>query len=228
VLRLPFPLPADAPAGKNAARLVDQAHSIYRRLSEHAAKPLADRAGLIRAAVPELTDLVYEYFDIDSSERMLVEDTDNVLLRSTRRRRASERVPTLRATTPGDWDTYAGVVCRTLNDWTKGGAYEIRSTIHTSAIGGMGVVVFAKAKRGNHHAREAPNGEFLSAIIRVQRAFKKDLGSVEVLRGVKVFDGDKLYVLKPLNQRFWTRSAALNDADEIAGAVLSKTAGARA
>ena len=46
-------------------------------------------------------------------------------------------------------------------------------------------------------------------------------GSVEVLRGVKVFERDTLYLLKPLSRRFWTKTAALNDADDIAATILS-------
>jgi hypothetical protein len=38
-----------------------------------------------------------------------------------------------------------------------------------------------------------------------------------------VFDGDRLYLVKPIGQRFWTETAALNDADEIASAILMQT-----
>ncbi|NJL28852.1 MAG: hypothetical protein HC897_13650 [Thermoanaerobaculia bacterium] len=51
-------------------------------------------------------------------------------------------------------------------------------------------------------------------------------GSLELTRNLKVFDGQTLYLLKPLALRFWTRSAALNDADEIAAAILTSGRGA--
>ena len=35
-----------------------------------------------------------------------------------------------------------------------------------------------------------------------------------------LFDEDCLYLLKSINHRFWTQTAALNDADEIAGTIL--------
>ena len=35
-----------------------------------------------------------------------------------------------------------------------------------------------------------------------------------------VFDQDSLYVVKPIGQRYWSQTAALNDADEIAGTIL--------
>jgi hypothetical protein len=46
---------------------------------------------------------------------------------------------------------------------------------------------------------------------------------VEIIRGIKIFDGDRLYLVKPIGQRFWTQTAALNDADEIAGTILMHT-----
>ena len=35
------------------------------------------------------------------------------------------------------------------------------------------------------------------------------------LRGFVYYEPDRVHVLKPLNRRYWTRTAALNDADEI-------------
>jgi len=44
------------------------------------------------------------------------------------------------------------------------------------------------------------------------------------MRGLKVFEGSLLYITKPLGQRFWSRTAALNDADDIAGTILMRSA----
>jgi hypothetical protein len=40
---------------------------------------------------------------------------------------------------------------------------------------------------------------------------------------VKVFDKNLLYITKPLGQRFWTNTAALNDADEVAATILTRS-----
>jgi hypothetical protein len=42
---------------------------------------------------------------------------------------------------------------------------------------------------------------------------------------LRVFDGRHIHILKPLALRFWTRTAALNDADEIAAAILERRRG---
>jgi hypothetical protein len=222
VLRLPFPLPKDAPAGKRSDALIERANIIYQAAVSQGSEQFVDRAELVRNCTDELTELVYEYFDIDENERMLVEDTNAVLLRSVRRKRVSDQIPTLQASTVAGREQYKSVVCATLNDWARSGPYEVDASIHTSATSGMAVAVFTRLKRGSRLplAIQTAAG-FLPVFERLQRAFKKDLGAVEFLKGIKVFDQDKLYVLKPLSQRFWTRSAALNDADDIAAAILS-------
>ena len=44
--------------------------------------------------------------------------------------------------------------------------------------------------------------------------------NIEVQANLKVFIDDSLYLTKPLTKRYWLASAALNDADEIAGDLL--------
>lgn len=56
---------------------------------------------------------------------------------------------------------------------------------------------------------------------RLQRGAAKGRDTVELARGT-VFDKTLLYVTKPVGRRFRTRTAALNDADEVAGAILMR------
>jgi hypothetical protein len=62
--------------------------------------------------------------------------------------------------------------------------------------------------------------DVVAALERVRVAASQKVNSVELIRGVKIFDRNRLYIVKPIGQRFWTQTAALNDADEIAGTIL--------
>lgn len=229
VLRLPFPLPEDAPAGARAVELIDRANTVYQRAVRQVSQPLADRSEIVRTCKDELSEFVYEYFDIDDNERMLVEDSNEILLRSVRRKKLTESIPTLQTSTVEFREQYESVLCSAINDWADDGPYEIRSSIETSPTSGIAVVVLARFKRGSKSPKSLPtNGGFLPVFERLQQAFKKGLGTIELLKGVKVFDRDILYILKPLSQRFWTRTAALNDADDIAAAILSRSIRERA
>jgi hypothetical protein len=62
----------------------------------------------------------------------------------------------------------------------------------------------------------------LDAIIsRILKLLPRHEGSIAYYRNLKVFDRDKLYILKPIAYRFWSKTTALNDADEIAAAILT-------
>jgi len=63
----------------------------------------------------------------------------------------------------------------------------------------------------------------LGALERLRKVTSRKLNTLELIRGAKVFDRDRLYLVKPIGQRFWTETAALNDADEIAGTILIHT-----
>ncbi len=67
------------------------------------------------------------------------------------------------------------------------------------------------------------NGDLLDALARLRDVTSHRLNVLDLPRAAKVFDGDYLYVLKPIGQRFWTGTAALNDADEIAGSILMQS-----
>jgi hypothetical protein len=63
----------------------------------------------------------------------------------------------------------------------------------------------------------------LGALERLRKVTSRKLNTLELIRGAKVFDRDRLYLVKPIGQRFLTETAALNDADEIAGTILIHT-----
>jgi hypothetical protein len=46
-------------------------------------------------------------------------------------------------------------------------------------------------------------------------------GGLSYLRGYAHFEEDRVHILKPLTRRHWTKTAALNDADELATYVAS-------
>jgi hypothetical protein len=88
------------------------------------------------------------------------------------------------------------------------------------------MVVLEKTRRGENPTHlSATGGELLKTIDNLQRATAKGRGTFELVRGLKVFHKHLLYITKPLGQRFWTNTAALNDADEIAATILTRSAG---
>ncbi len=94
----------------------------------------------------------------------------------------------------------------------------------TSPKSGLGVVILDKLKKGEAPPSQSASDDVIPLLERLERAYRKDLGTVSIVRNVKVFEPKVLYLTKPLSNRFWTRTAALNDADSIAAAILGRPA----
>jgi hypothetical protein len=153
---------------------------------------------------------------------MLIADTDAIIIPSVRPTRAHPDVPTIRPTNYEHRAMYIRLLCDTLNDWANT-VYQVHGRTAVEETVGVGLVVLEKTQRGQLPARlDAAMEDVQSVIIRLQQTAAKRYGSFELVRGLKVFDKNLLYITKPLGQRFWTNTAALNDTDEIATTILTR------
>ena len=154
---------------------------------------------------------------------MLIEDTVRVIIDSTRPTRARLLVPTL---IPASTQQHAYLerVCEMLNGWAKGGSFAVRGQVHASESLGIGVAVLEKVDRARAaEAMAETENDLIRLLDTVRKAIPRKHATLDVVRGVMVFDGKRLYVVKPIGQRFWTQTAAMNDADEIAGTILMRS-----
>ena len=130
-------------------------------------------------------------------------------------------IPTLRASNPTELSAYTELLCKTLNGWSKSKRYVVRGNAIVSEKLGVGVAILQKRLASEAGPQEsADSKEIIAALAGLRRATSRKLSTFELFRGAKVFDHNRLYLVKPIGQRFWTQTAALNDADEIAGTLL--------
>lgn len=224
LLRVPFPLPSQTHSPDRACKLLNEIVQSIRAFSTKTRPILDDRDQEVEDLQEACDEFLYEYFAIDDVERALIEDTERVILRSILPMRASSKLPTLLETSANDRKVYTELLCETLNDWAREGSYRVHGRVHVTSDSGVAAVILDRSK--DHSLMNTPACEqdgLLSTLDRLRQSFTRELGSVELIRGVKVFDKDSLYLFKPLNQRFWTRTAALNDADDIATTVLLRS-----
>jgi hypothetical protein len=169
----------------------------------------------------ECDELLYAYFGIEDIERILIEDTLSLTIPSILPTRASPKLATLVQSSAVYRQQYLELLCGTLNDWAQEGPYKIKGGLRLSHQSGVGAVVLSRTKNGTRPSDHYEEEDGLIPILdELHKTFKKELGSVELLRGIKIFDRNTLYIFKPLAQRFWTRTSALNDADQIATTIL--------
>ena len=222
LLRLPFPMPEELPSPERAAAIIAEVDNIVSTTARSATEQLADREELVQRASISLQELIEEYFDITPDEKSLLQDTERVIIPSVRPTRKRPIVPTINPSKPEQRTAYVQRLCQTLNGWAKEGRFTVHGTAAGSPKLGIGVAVLQKSGRSQPvEAPEAELSDLLRPLERLTSASTHRLNAFELIRGAKVFHRDRLYIVKPIGRRFWTETAALNDADEIAGTILT-------
>jgi len=227
VLRVPFPLPDQLPDPKRSWEIVHKIAKLVDKATEAADTEdiLVNRADIIQAASDQIEPLIEEYFDILSLEKLLIEDTMKVTIESIQPTQTQHlSIPTVKASTGAQLQAYCNRVCAVLNGWSKQGKYAVRGTTIGSESLGVGLAVFEKVERS---AASTPmNGigkDILAALDELRVAATQKINTLDLVRGAMAFSGNRLYLVKPIGQRQWTQTAAINDADEIAGTILMRS-----
>ncbi|MCC9645201.1 hypothetical protein LOC71_23225 [Rhodopirellula sp. JC740] len=219
LLRLPFPFP-DSP-GQSA--ITSKIAKCIRAAALEPENPLADRSVIVGKATCQISPLIDEYFGITSSERDLINDTIGMVIPSTRPTRSRLNVPTVKQSAATQRDAFVSRVCGLLNGWSKRSGGGVRGQVIASEDAGLAVAILERVDRSlvSMPMPEEPMS-IVGILGRLREIATKRRAALEFVRGVKVFDDDRLYIVKSLDQRNWTLTAAMNDADEIAGSLLMR------
>jgi hypothetical protein len=224
LLRLPFVLPEDTDEPTRARDIVRKVARIVDKASQTADREMADRAGIVSAASQEIEHLVQGYFDIDPLEHKLIDDTIAITIPSTRPTRSRKSIPTLSPATPQALDTYFGQLCELLNGWSAKSPHMVRGQILGSPGIGVAVAMLQKVrKQRSSAALPSVTRDILQVLNDIRIAFPQRTATLDIVRGLMAFDGNNLYIAKPISRRFWSETAAINDADEIATTILMKS-----
>lgn len=221
LLRLPIPFPEQQSNPKRCREIVKKVSKIIKDTANKAKGSFMDRSGIVADATAEIEPLIYEYFDIQPLERLLIEDTLNIILPSIQPNHKRMPVPTVKASTGDQRDAYISRVCEMLNMWAKNGPSIVRGKTFADDKLGIGMAVLEKISRSE--AKSSMNGveeNILQSLDRLRKVVSQQRGTINPVRGLMVFDQNRLYIAKPIAQRHWMQTAALNDADEIAGTLL--------
>lgn len=220
LLRAPFAWPDDLPDSQRAWQIVGEVARIVDEAITKAGDILMNRKELVRAADRAIEPLIIEYFDILPFEKTLIDDTLKVIIPSIRPTRKRRIVRTILPSKPEERDKYTQRLCDTLNGWAQSGRFVVRGQAIASEQLGIGVAILQKTVSNQPQTQNEDHSSLLTSLERLRRVTSRRLNTFDLLRGTKVFDRDLLYLVKPIARRFWTQTAALNDADEIAGTLL--------
>ena len=225
LLNLPFPDPGDTPepdrahlAASKAVALMDEA---TRRLD--ATMQPSDLLGrkaeiVVRKSIQELLGhldaLVYDYFCLSTEEIMVVEDTIEFVVPAVQPRSTVRNLKIWERTNHTRRRAYADVLIKALADWME--PERCVAVALVACNEDCAVVRLRLCLKEDSVEYAEPLGDVGAALTRVANAATEVLpGNLQQVPNLRVYDGDDLYLVKPNKLRFWTRSAALADAEEI-------------
>jgi hypothetical protein len=217
LLRLPMPRPLDDMKG-STERLLE----VETRLAS-----LSRKGCIPEAALSELNGAVYDLYGLDSRQRGLVEDMLGCTIDLQLRKERSVALRPARAEELAAYATqFTGVVDEFLSVRDKQELVAELFEVPTESR--LRVVKFRSVARPARPPKMRlvtcqDLGRVLEQIAKVLSGQGESTDRVYTRRHLRVYGPGEVYIVKPAQTRFWTRSAGLNDAD----AVLAEHLGAR-
>ena len=167
---------------------------------------------------PALDELVYRSYGVTSSEQQTIEDFVGTAMDRHYRglqAHAFEAPSTVELTSYAQ--AYADVF-----ETTTGGTRALAPMVYEGTTP-YRAVSFRLAPRDtqSRHVDIVSEPELESLLVRLERiATEQHAQSLHFRRNIKVYEPEVIHIVKPAERRFWTRSAAYNDADETIAQLL--------
>lgn len=224
----PFCAPERHPDAKAAAQIVSTVSSLFDELAQ---VPEWQRDNAYLSIKDRLDGLVYKYFQLTDTERVLVQNTVEFVAKSIQppdyERLAT---PLLHRPSESEIKAYATALADELSNWRARdagkGAIEVRVVVDGSG-GFFGAVQVTTSRKHKDSI------ELLTSDV----DFQKLLGELHTALGahmaqtnpddlfkipnIMVLAGNSFFFVKPLRRRFWLARTALADADHIVQTVHS-------
>ena len=212
LLRLPLPALEDVSseghvAAKQLVSIIDEAR---RRASQGFLLESGDEDLLHR-----LDGLCYRYFGLGDEEIAVVEDAvDNVIPCAQPHRGSS--VDLWRAADRSDREAYASTLVASLTPW-----FDENAIVNVVLEACNDDLALLRLRLMDPAGREPYLERDIRDVGKALRGLAGQLnvplpGNFQLVPDFRLFAGDSLYLVKPLQRRFWLRSAAIADADAVA------------
>jgi hypothetical protein len=185
-----------------------------------------ERKGLVDHLQTQFDPLIYQYFGLTDQEIALVEDTNALFITSstptTWRTSKSVTLDPLEKCKIAPYaenglGVYADMLTSTLNTWaaTEGANLCVRAEGCADRETGLSMVTVSISEKTAPYAWRRNSKELFDALKNYQESVSSGQGFIKYERDIILYQGEKIYIVRPNILLNWTRTAALNDAARI-------------
>lgn len=213
LMRLPFPEPSDMPEPHRALKAEKALVATIDR-----AMALADEfvlQGDASNVLPKLDQMAYEYFCLSADEVALIEDEVSYIFPAVQPHQGS--FPAIwKPVQESERQVYAETLVGALSAW-----FGSDNSINVRLEACNADLAVLRLTLGNQNVGSAYMERQQAAVREVlgrlfENVHERIPGNFQLMPDFRLFDGDDLYLIKPMQKRFWLRSSALADAGAIA------------
>ena len=214
LIDLPFPAPEETPepqrslsAAKGLIALIDGAPGKLGR-------PMK-QSDVLDRMLDDVDRLAYDYFALTEREILIVEETWKYVVPALQPRpSAFPRIQIWRPPSAKERREYAQVLTSSLDDWTEAGSRVSVALVAKSHDLAVLRLRLCSTKDWAEYTEE-PN-EIGTLLADVARESGAELpGNIHQVSNLRMYAGDDMYMVKPNIMRFWMRTAAHDDAEQV-------------
>ena len=216
LLKLPMPDPEDLASPEKARSIRKKMVDIVSRHYENREKVLRSQDEEKRL-LRKIDLLTYAYFGLSDKEIILIEDTVEHILPAIQPSASS--FPNLwKTTTRREREAYANQLIASLSDWLDDKRrLSVRLIAFNADFGILRLRLHDTINASEDAYAESENTSLSEALGNISKSLKKPIESnFRTMLDLRIFVGDNLFLIKPMQRRFWLRSTALTDVDSIA------------
>jgi type I restriction-modification system DNA methylase subunit len=158
----------------------------------------------------KIENVIYKSLNLTTKDIAIINDTVDYILDLFHKREKSCALHPINDATP-----YAKMLCGEINDFLVDRELRVNPTLY-GIHDGMPLVA-VKLSFQNEKKEWTNSIEDIDAALEKinQNLWKQEGCNIYFRKKVNYYDGDDIFIIRPNQKRFWTQSAAINDAPEI-------------
>lgn len=164
----------------------------------------------------KLDEVVFDLYDLDENERILIRDVVNLTIDLRMKRQASVA---LASSNLSHLEAYAKQAIEVIQPFIQSlGGQSVKADILDVGKAPLRVIRFNVKSNdiGDANVETLPYQELETILEKIAEQLPHKLADkIYTQRVLRIYAGNTLYIVKPAQRRYWSRSAGLSDADAI-------------